>query len=370
MTRPTPRESLALAKGYHSPQVDVKVRLNTNEAPEAPPERFVEALASAVKDIAWNRYPDRAATALRSKIAKSEQHLVGGPIDMDNVLVANGSNEVLQSVCLTYGGPGRSVLTIEPTYQLHSHIARITGTGVIQVERNDDFTIDLDAVLRTVEQERPSVIFVCSPNNPTGLIEDEHTIVTLLDAAESVGALLVVDEAYGQFARWSSLSLVSEERSILVSRTFSKTWSLAGLRLGYAIGPTWVIDAISAVVLPYHLDAIKQRAGELALDDAEAMAARVATLVEERGRIMAEFAKMPLEYWPSESNFVLFRPTDIDGDAVWHELVERSVMVRNCSGWDRLDGCLRVTVGTPEENGEFLTQLRDVLGGDGQLWDA
>lgn len=361
MPRPTPRESLGLTAGYHSPQVDVRVRLNTNEAPEPPPVEFVEELTAAIADVAWNRYPDRAARPLRQKIAASEQALATLTIDRANVLVANGSNEVLQSVCLTYGGPGRSVLTIEPTYQLHSHIARITGTDVVQVERNVDFSIDLPAVVRAIGERAPSVVFVCSPNNPTGLIEDEATIRALLDAAENVGALLVVDEAYGQFARWSSLSLVDEDRPILVSRTFSKTWSMAGLRLGYAIGPRWAIEAIEAVLLPYHLDAVKQLAGELALDHGDAMVRRVASLVEERGRIMEAFSDMPLEFWPSESNFILFRPTSIDGDRVWHDLVDRSVMIRNCAGWDRLDGCLRVTVGTAAENNEFLAQLRDVL---------
>lgn len=363
MTRPEPRGSLALVAGYHSPQIDVEVRLNTNEAPEAPPQEFLDALARAATEVRWNRYPDRNATELRARIAATEQPLVDSDIDVANVVVANGSNEVLQSVCLTYGGPGRSVLTIEPTYQLHSHIARITGTDVVAVDRNDDFTIDLPAVLAAIEEERPSVVFVCSPNNPTGMVESAGTVTAVLDAVEAVGGLLVVDEAYGQFAKWSALSLVSEDRSVLVSRTFSKTWSLAALRLGYAIGPSWMIEAITSVVLPYHVDALKQRAGVLALDHHEAMERRVATLVEERGRIMAELVTMPVECWPSESNFVLFRPTELDGDDVWHRLVERSVMVRNCAGWDRLDGCLRVTVGTAQENEVFLRELRAVLEG-------
>lgn len=363
MIRPEPRESLALVAGYHSPQIDVAVRLNTNEAPEPPPTEFLEALTRAVGEIHWNRYPDRSATVLRERIARVEQPLVPTMISSDNVIVANGSNEVLQSVCLAYGGPGRSVLTIEPTYQLHSHIARTTGTDVVSVDRNDDFTIDLPAVLEAIETRRPSAVFVCSPNNPTGMVETAETVTAILDAVESVGALLVVDEAYGQFATWSALSLVSEERSVIVSRTFSKTWSLAALRLGYAIGPSWMIDAIMSVVLPYHVDALKQRAGELALDHHAAMQLRIATLVEERGRIMAELGTMPVEYWPSESNFVLFRPTVRDGDEIWNELVERSVMVRNCAGWNRLDGCLRVTVGTASENDVFLRELRSVLGG-------
>lgn len=361
--RPEPRDSLALVAGYHSPQIDVAVRLNTNEAPEPPPAEFIEALGAAVAEIDWNRYPDRSATTLRERIAATEQPLVPSTIDSSNVIVANGSNEVLQSVCLTYGGPRRCVLTIEPTYQLHSHIARTTGTDVVSVDRNDDFTIDLPAVIEAIETRRPSVVFVCSPNNPTGMVETAKTVTTILDAVESIGSLLVVDEAYGQFATWSALSLVSEDRSVIVSRTFSKTWSLAALRLGYAIGPSWMIEAIMSVVLPYHVDALKQRAGELALDHQAAMERRIATLVEERGRIMAELANMPVEYWPSESNFVLFRPTGHDGDEVWHQLVERSVMVRNCAGWNRLDDCLRVTVGTASENDVFLRELRSVLSG-------
>jgi len=215
--------------GYHSPQVDVKVRLNTNEAPEPPPAAFTERLADELRRVEWHRYPDRAASELRVAIA--DLHGVGA----GQVFVANGSNEVLQTLCLTYGGSGRAAAVFEPTYALHSHIAAITGTTVATGERNGDFTLDMAEVERVLARARPEICFLCSPNNPTGLVETEETVTRVLDLAPG---LLVVDEAYGQFAPWSALELVDEERPLVVTRTYSKTWSMAAARLGYLIGPS------------------------------------------------------------------------------------------------------------------------------------
>jgi histidinol-phosphate aminotransferase len=361
MARPKVRDDVALMDGYHSPQVDVRVRLNTNEAPDAPPDSFAESLAVAMGGIAWNRYPDRGATALRARIAEVEGSAVPGGIGAGNVFVANGSNEVLQTICLAYGGAGRTVLTHEPTYALHSHIARVCGTDVVEGARRDDFTLDVDDVVARVASVRPAITFLCSPNNPTGRLEDEATVRRVLAAVESVDGLLVVDEAYGQFSPWSALSLVDEDRSIVVSRTYSKTWSAAALRLGYGFGPTGCIDQLDKVVLPYHLDALKQLAGLLALDHLDEMRARVARLVEQRGRVAAALDELEVDQWPSAANFILFRPRHRSGEEIWAELVERSVLVRNCSSWPGLADCLRVTLGTPEENDEFLAALADVL---------
>ncbi len=362
MARPTVRDDVALMEGYHSPQVEVAVRLNTNEAPDPPPAAFTQALATAMGGIAWNRYPDRGATALRARIAEVESELVPGGLTAPQVFVANGSNEVLQSICLAYGGAGRRVLTQEPTYALHSHIAEVCGTQVVQGQRRDDFTIDLERTLAQIAQERPSITFLCSPNNPTGRLEDEATVLAVLEAVEAVDGLLVVDEAYGQFSPWSALSLVDEQRSVVVSRTYSKTWSAAALRLGYLVAPTWCVEELDKVVLPYHLDAIKQLAGVLALDHLDEMRARVARLVEERGRVTEGLAELPVDQWPSAANFILFRPRARAGDEVWQELVDRSVLVRNCASWPGLTDCLRITLGTPEENDAFLAALTDVLG--------
>ncbi len=374
--RPRVRDDLAMMAGYHSPQLDVEVRLNTNEAPEPPPAAFAEKLAEAVSDIEFNRYPDRSALALRTAIAELEASGPVGGLSADQVMVANGSNEILQTLCLTYGGPGRTAVTFEPTYALHSHIARITGTKVVSGSRREDFSLDLDEVEDVVASARPAITFLCSPNNPTGGAESNGTIAAVLELVRAVGGLLVVDEAYGQFAAETALRLVDEGTPLVVTRTFSKTWSAAALRLGYLVGPTWVANDAEGVLLPYHLDALKQAAGLLALEFRDEMDLRVANLVEERGRVALALDDLGVERWPSDANYILFRPElggatgargmqespeVSDGDVLWQRLVESGVLVRNCASWPGLDGCLRVTLGTPEENDRFLAALAEAL---------
>ena len=353
MTRPIlPRDDVALMAGYHSPQVAVDVRLNTNEAPVPPPDAFRARLAEALTGLDWHRYPDRAAAGLRAGIAELEG------VRPDQVFAANGSNEVLQTLCLTYGGTGRSVAVFEPTYALHSHIARLTATGVATGERTDDFALDLAEVRRVLDEADPVITFLCSPNNPSGMVETEGTVREVLGLAPGI---VVVDEAYGQFTPWSALSLIDDGVPLVVTRTFSKTWSMAGARLGYLVGPSWLVAELDKVVLPYHLDAAKQLAGTIALEFRDEMEARVAGLVEERGRLVAGLAGLPVEQWPSGANFILFRPSKQAGQEVWQGLLDRSVLVRNCASWPRLDDCLRVSVGTPDENDRFLAALREVL---------
>jgi histidinol-phosphate aminotransferase len=253
------------------------------------------------------------------------------------------------------------VATFEPTYALHGHIARITGAAVAEGERDEGFGLDVDEVRRVVDASRPSVIFLCSPNNPTGVVEPPELVRAVADLAAERSALLVVDEAYGQFAPWSALELLDDDRPLVVTRTYSKTWSMAAARLGYLVGPRWVVEELEKVVLPYHLDVLKQVAGTLALDHLDDMERRVAAVVEERGRVHAALAELEVEVWPSGANFVLFRPRSGDGDGVWKALLERGVLVRNCASWPRLDGCLRVTIGTPEEDDAFLSALGEAL---------
>lgn len=346
-----PRADVELMEGYHSPQLDVAVRLNTNEAPEPPPAAFAERLAAELAAVDWHRYPDRSYRRLRAALA--EHH----GVEPEQVFAANGSNEVLQTLCLAYGGPGRTVAVFEPTYALHSHIARVTGTGVTTGERSGDFTLTDDEVARVLAAG-PTITFLCSPNNPTGMVEPEDAVRRVV--AEAPG-LVVVDEAYGQFAPWSALDLVDEAGRLVVTRTFSKTWSMAAARLGYLVGPSWLVAELDKVVLPYHLDAFKQAAGTVALAFHDEMRVRVAALVEERGRVAAALSDLPVEHWPSGANFVLFRPTGRDGAQVWKDLVDRSVLVRNCASWPRLDGCLRMTIGTRAEDDAFLAALTEVL---------
>ena len=212
---PPVRDDVALMAGYHSARVDVKVRLNVNESPYPPPQAWVDAVRDEVGAIAFHRYPDRSAAALRAALA--EQH----GVDPSFVFAANGSNEVLQSLCLAYGGAGRTAVVFEPTYALHSHVARVTGTAVAGGERRADFSLDPAEVERVLAEAAPSVTFLCSPNNPTGTVDPPEVLARALDAAPG---LVVVDEAYGQFAPRSALELVEAARPLVVTRTFSKTW--------------------------------------------------------------------------------------------------------------------------------------------------
>jgi histidinol-phosphate aminotransferase len=356
------RPDIAAMDGYHSPQVDVAVRLNTNEAPAPPPEEFRKALAAAVAELDWHRYPDRGADELRTRLAALHSDEVpGNGFTTDQIFCANGSNEVLQTLLLTYGGPGRTSAVFEPTYALHSHISHITNTTVATGERDENFGLSIDTVRAVLDEHRPTVTFLCSPNNPTGRSEPRELVEQTLEAVANIGGLLVVDEAYGQFASWSALELVSQDVPLVVTRTFSKTWSMAAARLGYLVGPTWLVAELDKVVLPYHLDAVTQLAGTLALDHVDAMRRRVAELVERRGEVVSALAELDVDVVPSEANFILFRPRRVDGNEVWEGLLEKSVLIRNCASWERLDGCLRMTVGTSEENRAFVDALTSVL---------
>lgn len=358
------RDDLVELEGYHSPQVDVAVRLNTNESPESPPAAFREQLALEMADLDWNRYPDRAATDLRAAIAGHHG------VDPAQVLAANGSNEIIQLLCLGFGGPGRCAALFQPTYLMHAQIAAITGTQVVMGNRSADFSLDLNEVRRVMDESRPAITFLCSPNNPTGTVCSPDEVKQVIALAPG---LVVVDEAYGQFAKWSALELVNDDSSVVVTRTFSKTWSMAAARLGYMVGPSWLIAELEKVVLPYHLDAVKQLAGRVALRFESEMIERVATLVAERERLVATMGKLDIEQWTSGANFILFRPLANAGDddsatarkafgrMVWQGLVNRSVLVRDCSSWPGLEGCLRVTVGTTDEGDAFLSALKSTL---------
>jgi histidinol-phosphate aminotransferase len=355
MSLPAPRPDLSALEGYHSPQLDVSVRLNTNESPYAPPPEFVDAWLAALREVPLNRYPDRAALELRSGLAAS----LAQPVE--RVFAANGSNEVLQTLLLTYAGPQRRALVFEPTYALHAHIARITATEVVTAVRTADFAVSPTEAGVVVAAEQPAVIMLCSPNNPTGTVETRATIEALLSTAIDHGALLVVDEAYGEFADDSALELVADDVPLVVVRTYSKVWSLAALRLGFAVGPVAMIAELDKTILPYHLSAATQVAGREALRFHSEMRARVDALVAERHRLFGALSRLPgITVHPSGANFLLVQ-VDGDGHALWQRLVERGILVRDFSRWPRLDDCLRITVGTPEEDDALLTALREAL---------
>lgn len=358
MSLPAPRKDLQALEGYHSPQLRVPVRLNTNESPFPPPRAFVDDWLAALAATPLHRYPDRAARDLRAGIGD----LLGQPAE--RVFAANGSNEVLQTLLLTYGGSGRRALVFEPTYALHSHLCRITATGVVTGSRDAEFRISPTEAGVVIAAERPAVVFVCSPNNPTGTVEPRATLDAVLAAVLDHGpALLVVDEAYGEFAEHSALDLVTDDLPVVVVRTYSKVWSLAALRLGFCVAPPAVVAELEKVVLPYHLSAATQAAGVAALAYRAEMEARVEALVGERHRLVEALRRLPgLTVYPSGANFVLVRAAG-DGHALWRRVADEGVLVRDFSRWPRLDDCLRITVGTPEENDRCVAALRTALGG-------
>jgi histidinol-phosphate aminotransferase len=355
---PKMRGELTRMTGYHSPQVDVPVRLNTNESPFPPPKGWLDELTGALANIDFNRYPDRDAVELRAALSDLEH------VAPDHVFCANGSNEVLQSLLLAYGGAGRSVAVFEPTYGLHRHIAMITATAVHTGWREPDHYLDPRVVDGVLNEFRPTVTFLCSPNNPTGLAEPAELILHVLGSAPG---LVVVDEAYGQFSKTSAIDLIRDRvagfERLVVVRTFSKTWSMAALRLGYMVAHPEVICACEATALPYHLDAVAQAAGVLALRHRDDMLERVASIVKERDALYSELESLPVETWASDANFILFRPLGKDAKDVWSYLLDEGVLVRDCSSWPGLIGCLRVTIGTAEENGAFLAALAKSLSG-------
>jgi histidinol-phosphate aminotransferase len=337
---------------YVSPQQPARFRMNTNESPYAPPQALVDEVTEQLRDAALNRYPDRDATSLYAAIS----HRVGWP--SEGLWVANGSNEVFMHLFLAFGGPGRSALVFEPTYSLHSLIPKIASTEVHSVARDDAYEIDLDEAVRTLRELRPEVVIVCSPNNPTGNCEPLDTIRAL--AAEAPG-LVIVDEAYIEFAdpSESARSLLDSHANLVLVKTFSKAWRLAGVRIGYMLAAPSLIDAMRRVRLPYHLSAITQIVGRAAIEHADETLRLVRSIADERDRISLELQAMGIKTYPSRANFVLFEVDDPQG--VWQALLDRGVLVRTYAGQPHLERCLRVTAGLPEETDAFLTAMREVI---------
>lgn len=346
------REDLASVVRYASEQVPARYRLNTNESPFAPPNEVLAHIQEGLSSADLNRYPNREGTMLRDKVAAFNAWLPNG------VWVANGSNEVFLHMLLAFGGPNRTVLTFEPTYSLHSTIARITGTRVEQGMRSEEFLIDLDNAIETIGRTSPEIVMVCSPNNPSGGCEPLAAVRTLLEEAPGV---VVVDEAYIEFAteEESVRALLDDHPNLILVKTLSKAWSLAGVRLGYLLAAPGVVGEMEPIRIPYHLSTIAQAAGAAALDGAAALRGSIDMITSERDRIAMALQAMGVVTYPSRANFVLFRLDD--AEQVWEQLLAKGVLVRHFSGQPRLEGCLRVTAGLREENDAFLHALEEVL---------
>jgi histidinol-phosphate aminotransferase len=342
---------------YGAPQLPATYRLNTNENPYPLPAELLADLGTALGHAALelNRYPDRDAVALRTDLATYLSRTSGEAIRPEQVWAANGSNEVLQQVLQAFGGADRTALGFTPSYSMHPIICAGTGTAWVDGHRRADFTIDAGAAAAQVREVRPDVVFVTSPNNPTGTAVALETVEALYDATEGV---LVVDEAYEEFARAgtpSALSLLAGRPRLIVSRTMSKAFGMAGLRLGYLAADPAVVDALQLVRLPYHLSSLTQAAARTALAHTDALLATVDAVKAQRDRIVGALPGMGLTSVPSDANFVLFGGF-ADAPAVWQALLDRGVLVRDVG----LPGWLRVTAGTAEETDAFLTALGEV----------
>jgi histidinol-phosphate aminotransferase len=362
---PPLRQELQGIEPYGAPQLTLEqapVQLNVNENPYGPSPEAAADIARAVGEaaVSLNRYPDREFVELRTALAAYLDTSGGAGITPAMVWAANGSNEVMLQLLQAFGGPGRVALSFAPTYSMYPEYARDTMTEWVAGHRAEDFSLDLDAARELVLERRPSVVLLPSPNNPTGTALPPEAVTMLCEAAASYepGGLVVVDEAYGEFRRAgtpSALELLPRHRNLVVTRTMSKAFALAGARLGYLAADPAICDAIRVVRLPYHLSAVTQATALAALRHAPELLGRVDDLRAERDVTVAWLREQRFEVADSDANFVLFGRF-ADRHAVWQGLVDRGVLIRETGP----DGWLRVSVGTPDEMAAFRQALMDV----------
>lgn len=356
MTKLPIRKDLIGRSPYGAPQIDVPVRLNTNENPFGPSPELVAELAKVVSELGskLNRYPDRDASELRADLAGYLNNESQVKLTAKNIWPANGSNEVMQQLLQLFGGPDKSLVTFDPTYSMYEDYCRNTFTTYLSVSRNEDFTID-EKIIDKALALNPAIIVLTSPNNPTGTVIDSSDIDYLL---ENFSGVLIVDEAYAEFRPVGTPSAIAKldgNPNLVIVRTMSKAFSYAGARVGYVAANPEVVEAIQLVRLPYHLSTITQAIARVALRFSDELQGQVALLRQERDDLAIWLAKQGFEVAPSGANFLLFG-TFGDRNQVWEQLVEQGVLIRQTgpNGW------LRVSIGTPEENLAFRTALLHV----------
>ncbi len=352
------RADLAPLNPYGAPQVASTAALNTNENPYPPSAALQKAIADAVLLVAadLNRYPDRDATLLRQKLSAYINELSSMEFSEENIWAANGSNEIIQSIFLAFGdGP---VLGFTPSYSMHPLIAKVTGSKWIDGQRNSDFSLNVEKAVVQIQQHKPALTFITTPNNPTGGAVTIEEIKVLADAVAKVGGLLVVDEAYAEFScEISAATLIPNNPHVIVIRTMSKAFAFAGARVGYLICDPAVKDAMMLVRLPYHLSALTQAAACVALDYKDELLGFVSTLRQSRQVLEDCLHEMGLATIPSSANFILFTGFSADAPKLWSELLSKGVLVRDVG----LAGYLRVTIGNEAENKLFITALKELI---------
>jgi histidinol-phosphate aminotransferase len=352
---PEGRSDLADLQPYRAPQLDAPIKLNTNESPFPPPDSFTQELQARVAGLSLNRYPIRDFGEVREALASYLGTLT------DRVWLANGSNEIILQLLLAFGGPERKVMTFEPTYGMHGHITRISGTRHLRARRNPDYTMHPEASIEAIQLHRPDVVFLCSPNNPTGNSNRAEEVIAICEASP---ALVVLDEAYVEFSGSGRghLRLVEECDNLVVTRSFSKSWRLAGARIGYLVAPPRIIEEIQKVRLPYHFSALSQATVLAALNHADEIMGTIETIKFERAKMYEELSTTRgITAFPSDANFILFRCESRPAADIWQALLDRGILLRDFSEVPGCENCLRVSVGTYEENEKFLEALSKLL---------
>ena len=352
------REQLRPLTPYGAPQVPASARLNTNENPYGPSKELAAAIAKRVGEVATtlNRYPDRDAIKLRQGLADYLKKQSGISLSVENIWAANGSNEILQSIFLAFGSS--KALGFVPSYSMHPLIGKVANVQWVDGARKDDFTLDLPTALKQIASESPSLTFITTPNNPTGAAVTIGEIEELAKETAVINGLLIVDEAYAEFSKQpSAITLIEKYPNILVSRTMSKAFAFAGVRLGYLAANKLVVDALQLVRLPYHLSALTQAAAEVALDFQDELLAEVAKLSSDRDALAKELVALGLKVIPSDANFILFTGFKQSSNELWQKLLAEGVLIRDVG----LAGYLRVTIGNDAENQAFIKALKGAL---------
>ena len=344
-------ERLEALVPYDPKYLPAEAYLSANENPQDVPEEVRREINRRLKTMQFNRYPDPLANGLREKIAEANG------LERECVLVGNGGDELLFNIALAWGGPGRTFLNLPPTFSVYEQNALLTGTEVESIPRLADYSIDDEAVLSRVAQGGVDYVIVASPNNPTGKLASEEFLLKLLDATD---ALVMIDEAYFEFSRMTMRPYLAQHKNLVILRTFSKAFSLAGVRLGYILGDPAIITEFVKVRQPYSVDAVSQAIAEAVYENRASFERGIVSIIEERSRLVDELRKLPeVKAYPSDANYILFKAEG--AGEIWQSLYDRGILVRDFSAAEHLTDCLRVTIGSPEENERFMTALKEVL---------
>jgi histidinol-phosphate aminotransferase len=357
------RQDLQPLSPYGAPQVPAEATLNTNENPYAPSPELAKAISDRIHQVTLNlnRYPDRDALLLRKSLAAFINNLSSTSFNADQIWAANGSNEIIQSLFMAFGD--RPTLGFTPSYSMHPLIAKVIGVQWVDGGRRPDFSLDLEQAVKQISQEKPSLTFITTPNNPTGTVITLDEIAALAEAAARVNGLLVVDEAYAEFSNLpSAVTLIKKYPNLIVIRTMSKAFAFAGARLGYLIADQEIVSAMFLVRLPYHLSSLTQAAAEVALEFQAELLGTVSSLIDAREFVTSELEEMGLQVVPSQANFILFTGFRLEQGQLWRQLLDRGVLIRDVG----LLGHLRMTIGNEAENRKFIAALQEILNGESQ----